>query len=279
MNFKVFKVILGIIVLSFLGCQGRLEQQSIRVKEVIDGDTIVLENGKVVRYIGIDTPETKKRIDDRWVESPQPFAYEAKELNEKLVGNKYVRLEFDIQKTDRYGRLLAYCFVGEPASSKKNISTAQGKDLKETTNQTFVNAKLLEEGYAYLYTYPPNVKYTDLFVKVYCQAREGQKGLWAKEYTITSEEAIRFIGKVKTVEGKVRSTHEGKKVIFLNFGKDWRKDFTVAIFKKDIPFFVREKINPLVDYKAKKLRVSGLIKEYNGPEIIVHHPSQIEIVE
>ena len=123
------------------------------VKRVVDGDTIVLSNGERVRYIGIDTPETKHPS-----KPVQYFGKEASAYNKLLVEHKMVRLEFDVEKTDRYGRLLAYVYVGD----------------------TFVNAKLVEEGYAQVYTFPPNVKHQDLFLKLQREARENNRGLWGR---------------------------------------------------------------------------------------------------
>jgi micrococcal nuclease len=124
------------------------------VKRVVDGDTIALANGERVRYIGINTPETKHP--NKPVEH---FGKEAYQYNKKLVDKKWVRLELDIEKRDRYGRLLAYVYV---------------KD-------TFVNAKLVEDGYAQVYTFPPNVKHQELFLKLQREARENSLGLWGEE--------------------------------------------------------------------------------------------------
>jgi micrococcal nuclease len=127
------------------------------VARVIDGDTIELNSGDRVRYIGIDTPETrKKNASGRWIYDPEAFGKEATELNRQLVEGKKIRLEFDIEKRDKYNRLLAYVFVGD----------------------VFVNARLVEEGLAQLLTIPPNVKYTDLFKKLQKKARGEKKGFW-----------------------------------------------------------------------------------------------------
>lgn len=123
------------------------------VKRVIDGDTILLANSERVRYIGINTPETKHP--DKPIER---FGKEASSYNKKLVEKKWVRLEFDIQKRDKYNRLLAYVFTGE----------------------TFINAELIKEGYGQVYTIPPNVKYSDLFIKLQREAKDRGRGLWAK---------------------------------------------------------------------------------------------------
>jgi micrococcal nuclease len=82
----------------------------------------------------------------------------AAEFTRNLVEGKRVRLEFDVERHDKYGRILAYVYLVDDG--------------------TFVNAKIIEEGYASLMTYPPNVKYADEFVKLYRQARENNLGLW-----------------------------------------------------------------------------------------------------
>lgn len=117
-------------------------------------DTIELENGETVRYIGIDTPETKHP--EKAVEY---YGQEAYEANKNLVEGKTVCLEFDVQERDKYGRLLAYVYLEDG---------------------TFVNAWLVENGYAQIATYPPNVKYQELFLELQIKAREKNKGLWAE---------------------------------------------------------------------------------------------------
>ncbi|MBM3243951.1 MAG: thermonuclease family protein [Candidatus Omnitrophica bacterium] len=79
------------------------------------------------------------------------------EFTKKLVEGKRVSLEFDVERYDKYKRLLAYVYLKDG---------------------TFVNAEIVKEGYASLMTYPPNVKYADLFLRLYRQARENKRGLW-----------------------------------------------------------------------------------------------------
>ena len=129
--------------------------QSGVVERAVDGDTVVLVGGERVRYIGVDTPELhhpKKPV--------QRYAREAAEFNRRLVEGKRVRLEFDVDRRDKYNRLLAYVFLED------------GR---------FVNAELLKEGYAQLLTIPPNVKYVDLFTGLQSQARKTKRGLWGKK--------------------------------------------------------------------------------------------------
>lgn len=127
------------------------------VVKVVDGDTIdVLVDGEVVRvrYIGINTPETVHPT--RGVEC---FGQEASARNKALVEGKWVRLEKDISDTDKYGRLLRYVYVGE----------------------VLVNEVLVSEGYANVSTYPPDVRYTELFRRAELEARTAGRGLWGRE--------------------------------------------------------------------------------------------------
>jgi micrococcal nuclease len=128
-----------------------------RVIWVIDGDTIRIEGGQLVRYIGIDTPEIRERRNNgRWKYDPESYAEEAKKLNESLVKGRAVKLEFDVQERDRFGRLLAYVYVGD----------------------IFVNQEIIRQGYAQLLTIPPNVRYVEQFKKVLFQARKEKRGIW-----------------------------------------------------------------------------------------------------
>ena len=136
---------------------------TVLVTRAIDGDTIELENGQRVRYIGIDTPET---VDPR--KPVQCFGVEASNRNKQLVENKRVRLEKDISETDKYGRLLRYIYVGD----------------------TFVNLVLVQDGFAYSSTYPPDVKYQNQFIDAQKGASEQKKGLWGSCPTTTETPAL-----------------------------------------------------------------------------------------
>jgi micrococcal nuclease len=131
--------------------QNKSEANTIKVTRVIDGDTIEIEGGERVRYIGIDTPET---VDPR--KPVQCFGVEASNKNKELVEGKTVRLEKDITDRDKYNRLLRYVYVGD----------------------TFINLELVKQGFAYSYSYPPDIKYQEQFVKSQQEAREAKRGLW-----------------------------------------------------------------------------------------------------
>jgi len=120
--------------------------RSAKVIRVLDGDTIEIEGGERVRYLGINAPE-----------SGQPFSTEATRENERLVAGRVVNLEFDVQTQDRYQRLLAYVWVGN----------------------MLVNKEIVKNGYAVSETIQPNVKYQDLILEAQQEAREHCRGLWA----------------------------------------------------------------------------------------------------
>lgn len=122
-----------------------------KVVRVVDGDTIKLETGEVVRYIGIDTPETvhpSKPI--------QCYGKEASDKNKELVEGKEIKLEKDVSETDKYNRLLRYVWLGD----------------------MLVNEYLVREGYAQSSSYPPDVKYQNKFIEAQKLAKEENKGLW-----------------------------------------------------------------------------------------------------
>ena len=126
------------------------------VTQVIDGDTIIIEGGYHVRYIGIDTPEIYPET--------EAFGIEAREVNCMLVEGKQVRLERDFSERDRYGRLLRYVYVDD----------------------IFVNAELVRQGLAEVKAYPPDIKYQDYLEKMEAEARNEERGMWAKEPTTSS---------------------------------------------------------------------------------------------
>lgn len=142
----VIAVILALI--SLLGCTS--PPQEALVTRVIDGDTIVIEGGYRVRYIGIDTPETYPEA--------EAFGAEAWQANRELVEGKRVRLEKDVSETDKYGRLLRYVYAGD----------------------IMVNAELVRQGLAEARAYPPDIKYQDYLAGLQKGAKDEGRGMWAE---------------------------------------------------------------------------------------------------
>lgn len=142
---RLVVVLALVLTLLATGCS-KINENAVLVTRIIDGDTMEIESRTAVRYIGIDTPE-----------SGEPYYLEATEANRKLVEGKKVRLEKDAEDKDEYGRLLRYVWVDD----------------------TMVNAELVRLGYAYSYSYPPNLKYQARFLQLEKEAREQKRGLWS----------------------------------------------------------------------------------------------------
>ena len=140
--------LLAIGFLLLLGCSS--PPDTARVTQVIDGDTISIEGGYHVRYIGIDTPETHPVL--------EAYGMEALEANRELVEGKEVRLERDVSERDRYGRLLRYVYV----------------------DGIFVNAELVRQGLAEAKAYPPDIEYQDSLEELEAEARQAGRGIWAE---------------------------------------------------------------------------------------------------
>lgn len=153
------------------------EGNRLRVRQVTDGDTVELENGEKVRYIGIDTPEEMRRVGEIWVYDPEPFAEEATRQNRDLVEGKKVRLEFDREKRDRFGRLLAYVYVPIGFLGDARYDG----EVRLESHEVFVNAFLLEKGLAKPLPVPPNTRYADRFQRLAREAQRQKLGLWGKK--------------------------------------------------------------------------------------------------
>lgn len=125
------------------------------VARVIDGDTIELENGEKLRYIGINTPES---VDPR--RKVECFGKEASAFNKNLVEGKRIRLERDVSDRDKYGRLLRFAYL------------EYGR---------LVNEVLVREGYAYASPYMPDLSKSDFFREAESDAKSNHRGLWNKE--------------------------------------------------------------------------------------------------
>ncbi|UCD82606.1 MAG: thermonuclease family protein [Desulfobacterales bacterium] len=138
------------------------------VKWVDDGDTIVLATGQRVRYVGINAPEI-----DHADQKAQPYAYQAMSFNKSLVMSRQIRLEFDTERCDQYGRMLAYIFLPDGS---------------------FVNFRLLQNGLAYYLYRLPNVKYEKILYHAQREAMASRKGLWRN----WKEKSDRYIGNPKS---------------------------------------------------------------------------------
>lgn len=130
------------------------------IKKFVDGDTFWVDDktqkGKKIRLIGIDTPENQARFG----KPEEFFGDEASEYTKRILKNKKVRLEYDKDKYDSFGRTLAYVYLEDG---------------------TFLNAKLIEDGYAEVMTVEPNDRYEGIFQKLEKKANSLKIGIWSKQ--------------------------------------------------------------------------------------------------
>ncbi len=152
-NFLMILFLVGVVaLLVYIFAFGQPYSQTVdkgrmaKVAKVIDGDTVELENGTRVRYIGIDTPE-----------KGDPYSVRATDYNEDLVYSKEVWLEYGVERYDHYNRLLAYVWV----------------------NSEMVNLKLVKEGLARSYPVEPNTSYQYEFEMAEFEAKQARKNIWS----------------------------------------------------------------------------------------------------
>lgn len=225
------------------------------VAEVVDGDTIVLAdlNNTRIRYLGVDTPETLR------YDSPgDPLSDEAKSFNEDLVSGKKVRLEFDREKYDQYGRLLAYVYA----------------------DGVFVNKELLKRGLARVLVIQPNERYAEAMRQAEESAKRAKRGMWGnienlepphdnREFLVKPSQATRYINQRVVVRGKITGFRKSKKVLSL----DMEGDLDIVIFSNDWNNFEFFDIQPEIHYVGKPVEVIGKVTVYRGnPQIIIDHP-------
>jgi len=156
------------LIISYLICLLSSVVQAaevVGVKWVDDGDTILLKDGRRVRYIGINAPEVAHPEKGR---AAEPFGEAATKQNKFLVHGHRVRLDFDREKKDHYGRVLAYVYLEDG---------------------TFVNLKMIEKGYAFALSIKPNTRFEHMFLKAQRRAMKAKVGIW-NEWKEGSHEGI-----------------------------------------------------------------------------------------
>jgi micrococcal nuclease len=164
MTQRLLKFLIPLLLVAFYLSLSYAENH--KVKRVIDGDTLLLNNGEKVRLIGIDAPESRVNprvekqveLEGKDLKTIISMGEKATKFVRSLVkpGDK-VKIEFDVERRDQYGRLLGYVYL------------ADGRMLNE---------EIVKAGYGNPLTHPPNVKYQETFLKAYREARKDGRGLW-----------------------------------------------------------------------------------------------------
>ena len=185
---------IGFLLAACLISNTLFAKDTAHVRYVVDGDTVILQSGEKVRYIGIDAPEIHRENKPK-----EPFGRAARSFNQGLLGSQTVHLEFDHEKRDHYSRLLAYVFVPDG---------------------TFVNLELLRSGMATFLHKPPNLKYADSLLKAQQEAMTAKRGLWES----WSEQNMTYVGNHKSKRFHLPGCRYGKQTAAVNrvtFSKQW----------------------------------------------------------
>ena len=227
-----------------------------RVVAVIDGDTLVLEDGSEVRLVGIQAPKLALGRSDF---AAQPLAEEAKAALEEMTLGQTVALSYGGQRIDRWGRRLAH------------LHDQRGR---------WIQGELLASGLARVYTFRDNRALAAAMLAAERAARENGRGIWGDPFfqvrTVAETEAL--IDTFQIVEGEVLDAAVVRGRAYLNFGADWREDFTVTVSPKDRRAFTSAGLD-LESLAGREIRVRGWLDSYNGPQIELTHPEQLEIIE
>ena len=227
-----------------------------KVAEIIDGDTVLLEDGREIRLVGLQAPKLPlgRAGFEAW-----PLAEEAKQDLSDMVLGKEVRLGFGGRRGDRHGRVLAHVF---------------GED------GTWVQGELLDRGMARVYSFADNRALLPEMLARESKARRAGRGIWAHPfYAIRSAaEAGDHVGAFSLVEGRARQVGEARGLLFINYGDDWKSDFTLVLDRAAQRLFKAQGIDPTA-YAGRLLRARGWLKERNGPMLAISHPEQIEVLD
>lgn len=219
------------------------------VERVDDNATLWLKGGERVHLLGIRlAPDADLRA-------------QAARLCADLVAGRAVQLQTGPLKHDRHGRIAA--------------------QVHRIDDGTWLQGVLLSEGLAMVETRPAGALAVEAMLAREAHARTAGKGLWTRASSplTTAEHALDRLGRFAIVEGRVVATAESRGRVYLNFGQDWRTDFTISIAPQDWRRRFRDQGLTHEHYRNRRVRVRGWIQRLNGAMIEVSHPQQIEVLE
>jgi len=237
-----------------------------RVVRVLDGDTLILDGDRRVRLLDINTPEMGFDTGKR-----EPMAQEATDALRRMVFGQWVTVQTSHQPKDAYGRWLGHVFWRTPDG-----------------RHAWANGTLVRDGYAHVYTFADNALYAPELGAYEAMAQANRRGLWAlPAWQVRAAArccAREDIGHFRLVEGTVRNTAHVRRAkggrTYLNFGDDWKTDFTVMIADSDRAWFKQAGIRDIENhYKGKRVRVHGILQPVNGVQVRVTHPAQMAILD
>jgi endonuclease YncB( thermonuclease family) len=221
-----------------------------KVSRVVDGRSIMLEDGREVQISGVEVPPASQRP-----------AAPAKAALEAMLLGEVVELRGSQDVTDRYGRTVAF--------------------LVRQNGAIDVAGDLLAHGHARVAAQIGDAACAAELLSRERVARTSKLGLWAEPYydVIEARNAPQLLaarGRFSVVEGKVLSVRESGGTIYLNFGRRWSEALTVTISKRHERIFSGAGLSPK-RLESRTVRIRGWIEERNGPRIEAYRPEQIEV--
>ncbi|MGQ0527721.1 MAG: thermonuclease family protein [Alphaproteobacteria bacterium] len=230
---------------------------SARVLSVIDPETIQLDDKSIIRLSGIEYPDFDLR-------DPGEFSLAALKILKDMLEGKTVNI-YQTKKEDA-GRL-----------NRMGHKIAQ---IERQSDNAWVEGSMIILGLARTRTSAANPQMAQQMLILEEIARAEKSGIWTKDKfkILTAEKAGDQIGSAGIVQGKIQSAAIKNNRVYLNFGPDWRNDFTVSIAPENKRAFSKRKID-LLQMTQKTVRVRGFIQEYNGPVIEIDHPEALEIMQ
>ena len=236
---------------------GLVRDGSGRVVDIVDGDTVILDTGGEVRLVGMQAPKLPLGRADF---EPWPLADAAAAALADLVLGERVDLLVGGRASDRHGRHLAH--------------------LVRSRDGLWIQRAMIETGWARVYSFADNrTAVADLY-RAERSARADRLGIWSHPfYALRQTDGLRdLVDSFQVVEGVVLDAADVRGRTYLNFGPDWRTDFTVMVEARDRRLFDEAGID-LLDLTGTRIRVRGWIDLRNGPMIVADHPEQMEILD
>jgi len=257
---SVLRLLLIFVVLAAWGGQSAQADEraggSGTVAEIVDGDTLILNDGREIRLVGIQAPKLPlgRRGFVKW-----PLADEAQTALAELALGRQVDLRFTGRERDRHGRWLAHL---------------------HRDDGLWLQGAMLARGMARVYSFPDNRGRIAEMINLERTARAARRGIWADPFYAVRrpDEAADHIDTFQLVEGRVLSVAVVRGRGYLNFGSDWKTDFTVSVAPEAMPLFERAGV-AIEAYEDRIVRVRGWLKSWNGPMIEASHPEQIELFD
>ncbi|MEX2201765.1 MAG: thermonuclease family protein [Dongiaceae bacterium] len=223
---------------------------------VIDGDTLLLEDGREVRLVGLQAPKLPLGRPDfeTW-----PLADEAKAALEALALGEGLTLAYGGRQMDRHGRALAHLYLDDG---------------------TWVQGELLKLGMARVYSFADNRALAADMLALEQAARAAGRGIWSELWYVVRniDEIEEDRDSFQLVEGRVLEAARAGSRGYLNFGADWKTDFTLSLDAAALRLFDAAWL-PIEQLEGRRIRARGWVEYFNGPMIEITHPEQIEVLD